>query len=251
MRPLDLAAVGVAAAAGGVVNALAGGGTLITFPTLLALGIPPVTANVTNTISLVPGYLGAALAQRRDLEGQRARLAALAPAAACGGLLGGLLLLASGDRIFAPLVPWLILLGAGLVAVQDRVRRALAGRAEPERSPGAAAAFVPALLTAVYGGYFGAGGSVIMLGVLGVFIADGLPRLNALKQVLALAVNVAAALLFATRAEVAWPAAVAMAAGALFGGALGGRMAGRVAAGTLRAAVVAIGAAVGLVYLVR
>jgi len=257
MRAADLAAVGAAAAAGGFVNALAGGGTLITFPTLLALGIPPVSANVTNTISLVPGYLGAAVAQRRELAAQARRLAWLVPAALCGGLLGAILLLVSGDRVFTPLVPWLILAGAALVALQPRVRERLRRRAPQGASAadtdlrGTAAALAPALLTATYGGYFGAGGSVIMLGVLGLFLDDGLPRLNALKQVLALAVNVAAALLFATRAPVVWPAALAMAAGALFGGAVGGRMAGRLAPAPLRAAVVSIGVAVGLFYLVR
>lgn len=248
---LDYALVVLAAVAAGAVNALAGGGTLITFPVLLGVGLPAVAANVTNTVALCPGYLGATLAQSADLEGQRGRMRLVLPAGALGGLAGGVLLLVSGERAFRALVPFLILLATGLLAVQGPVRRWLAGRAGREGfRPGGLLA-LPVALAAVYGGYFGAGLSVIVLAVLGLFLDDTLTRLNALKQSVALTVNVAAALLFVFSGAVVWPVALAMAAGALAGGALGGRLAGRIRAETLRWVVVGIGLVVGTFYLVR
>ncbi|MDQ5853657.1 MAG: sulfite exporter TauE/SafE family protein, partial [Chloroflexota bacterium] len=112
----------LAAVAAGAVNALAGGGTLITFPLLTAVGVPAVAANVTNTVALCPGYLGATLAQANDLRGQQRRLWLLVPSAVIGGIAGGILLLNTGDRVFRMLVPFLILLAAGLLAVQERLR---------------------------------------------------------------------------------------------------------------------------------
>jgi hypothetical protein len=248
---LDYALVVLAAVAAGAVNALAGGGTLITFPVLLGVGLPAVAANVTNTVALCPGYLGATLAQSADLRGQRGRMGLVLPAGALGGLAGGVLLLLSGERAFRALVPFLILLATGLLAVQGPVRRWLAGRAghAGRRRDGLVA--LPVALAAVYGGYFGAGLSVIVLAVLGLFLDDTLTRLNALKQSVSLTVNVAAALLFVFSGAVVWPVAFAMAVGALAGGALGGRLAGRIRAETLRWVVVGIGAVVGTFYLVR
>ena len=248
---LDYALVVLAAVAAGAVNALAGGGTLITFPVLLGVGLPAVAANVTNTVALCPGYLGATLAQSGDLRGQRRRTGLVLPAGAVGGLAGGLLLLLSGERAFRALVPFLILLATALLAVQGPVRRWLLGRAGRRGAPRDGWVALPVALAAVYGGYFGAGLSVIVLAVLGLFLDDTLTRLNALKQAVSLTVNVAAALLFVFSGRVVWPVALAMAAGALVGGALGGRLAGRVHAETLRWVVVGIGAVVGTYYLVR
>ena len=134
LSTLDLGVAGLAAVAAGAVNALAGGGTLITFPTLIALGLPSVAANVTNTIALAPGHLGATLAQKKDLAGQRARVTRLVPAAILGGLVGGLLLLFTSERVFRQLVPFLILLASALLAVQEPVRAWLAA---PPRLAGA------------------------------------------------------------------------------------------------------------------
>jgi uncharacterized membrane protein YfcA len=246
----DLALVALAAVAAGAVNALAGGGTLITFPVLLGVGLPAVAANVTNTVALCPGYFGATLAQRGDLHGQRRRMWMALPPAAAGGLAGGLLLLWSGERTFRSLVPFLILIASALLAVQGPVRAWLARRADAASDrQGWAVASVAA--AAVYGGYFGAGLSVIVLAALGLFLDDSITRLNALKQAVALAVNLAAALLFVFSGTVVWPVAAVMAGGALAGGALGGRVAGRVRPATLRWVVVAIGVSVGLLYLMR
>lgn len=252
-HPLALALAGLAAVAGGFINALAGGGTLVTFPTLIALGLPAVAANVTNTIALAPGHLGATFAQRKDLVGQRARVRRLVPAAVLGGLAGGLLLLGTSERVFRELVPYLILLASGLLAVQEPVRAWLLRRLERDGSHASheAVAVLPVFAASIYGGYFGAGLSVIVLAVLGLLIDDSLTRLNATKQAIGFAANTAAAVLFLFSGLVHWPAGLVMAAGAIAGGALGGRLAGRVRPATLRRIVVALGFTVGLVYLVR
>ena len=252
LSALDLGLAGLAAVAAGAVNALAGGGTLITFPTLTALGLPAVAANVTNTIAMTPGHLGATLAQRRDLAGQCARVRRLFPAALAGGLVGGLLLLFTSERAFRQLVPFLILLASALLAVQEPVRawllRRLGTHAHHSHE---ALAVLPVFAASIYGGYFGAGLSVIVLAALGLLVDDSLTRLNATKQAVGFAANAAAAALFLFSGQVHWPAAIVMAAGAVAGGVLGGRLAGRVRPATLRLVVVTVGVVVGLAYLVR
>ena len=271
--------VALAAVGAGLVNALAGGGTLITFPTLIALGLPSVAANMTNTVALVPGYLGGILGQRKDLVGQKSRLFLFIPAGLVGGFIGGVLLQISGDKLFSQLVPYLILLASGLLAVQEPVKAWLTRRAQaaktnsaPEKAvenpqggltdppaalPGAntsaapSLAAIPAGLAAIYGGYFGAGLSVIILAVLGLIVDDSLTRLNALKQAISFSANIAAAVFFIFSGLVHWPVALVMAVGALLGGALGGRLAGRIKPATLRWMVVSIGLVVGLIYLFR
>ena len=247
----DFLFAGLAAVAAETVNALAGGGTLITFPVLVALGMPVVSANATNTVSLCPGYLGATLAQSSDLRGQAGRMRMALPAAAIGGLLGGLLLLNTGERAFRGLVPFLILLASLLLAVQEPLRAWLLRRAGKAGAGFEPRAVLPLGLAAVYGGYFGAGLSVIVLAVLGLFMKDNLTRLNALKQAVALATNIAAAAVFVFSEHVSWPAVLIMAGGALIGGAIGGRLAGRVRPAALRWIVVAFGLACAVVYFVR
>jgi uncharacterized membrane protein YfcA len=253
-----LALLLLAAAAAGLVNALAGGGTLITFPALLAAGLPPVAANVTSTLALAPGYFGATLAQAGDLEGQGRRLGALLPPAAIGGTAGALLVLHSGERTFGALIPWLILFASLLIAAQQPLRRWLLSRRGAVARGGAAdtpAAMVrgalPVALASVYGGYFGAGLSIIILAVLGLVFQDSFRRLNAAKQAIAFVVNVTAAVCFAFSGQAWWPAVIVMALGALIGGAIGGRIAGRVNPVALRALVVTIGVSVALIYLWR
>ncbi|MGE5528375.1 MAG: sulfite exporter TauE/SafE family protein [Patescibacteria group bacterium] len=247
---LVLLLAGLAAMAAGAVNALAGGGTLITFPALIALGLPAVTASVTNTVALCPGYLGATLAQARDLRGQAGRLLWFLPAGVLGGVIGGFLLLHTGERAFRALVPFLILLAAVLLALQDPLR-ALLLRRTGGKGLAACWAALPIGLAGIYGGYFGAGLSVIVLAALGLLLEDSLTRLNAVKQAVALGVNVAAAVFFVFSSRVAWPVALAMAAGAMLGGAAGGRLSGRIRPAALRRVVVGIGLAVAIVYLVR
>ena len=263
MPPADISPAGLALAflasvAAGVANALAGGGTLLTFPTLTALGLPAVAANVTNTISLAPGHLGATLAQRRELAGQRRRVLRLVPAAVAGGFLGGLLLLFTSERVFRHLVPFLILLASALLAVQERLRAWLLRRLLRPGSPapgdaahGETIALLPVLLASIYGGYFGAGLSVIVLAALGLLVDDTLTRLNATKQAIGFAANGAAALLFLFSGQVYWTVGLVMTVGAIAGGALGGRLAGRVRPSTLRLVVVTIGVFVGVAYLLR
>ncbi|MEJ7599132.1 MAG: sulfite exporter TauE/SafE family protein [Kofleriaceae bacterium] len=247
----SLALVGVAAFAAGLVNAIAGGGSLLSFPTLIAVGLSPVAASVTNTIALCPGYLGATLAQRRDLAGQRARMMTILPGAIAGGVAGALLLLSTDDAGFDRAVPFLILLAAGLLAVQDRVRGWLLAR---QTTPHADAwAAVPVALAAVYGGYFGAGMGVMILAALGVVLADALARLNALKQTISLAVNVAAAAVFVGWGgdRVHWPIAGVMLVASLAGGALGGMVASRISANVLRGVVVVLGVVISAIYFAR
>jgi hypothetical protein len=248
----DLALAGLAAVAAGAVNALAGGGTLVTFPTLTALGLPAVAANVTNTIAMAPGHLGATLAQKRDLAGQRARVRRLVPAALLGGLVGGLLLLFTSERVFRQLVPFLILLASALLAVQEPLRAWLLRRLGTHaRASHEALAALPVFAASIYGGYFGAGLSVIVLAALGLLLDDSLTRLNATKQAIGFAANTAAALLFLFSGQVHWPAGLVMAVGAVAGGALGGSLAGRVRPATLRLVVVSVGVVVGLAFLLR
>jgi uncharacterized membrane protein YfcA len=249
MSAVQLALLAGAGFGAGAVNALAGGGTLISFPALLALGIPPVAANITSTVALCPGYLGAALAQRRELRGQRSRLWPLLLVAAAGGALGAWLLLHTGEHAFTAAVPWLILLACLLLALQEQVRAALLARAAPR-----AATRWPWLLIAagaVYGGYFGAGMSVVLLAALGIAYAEPLPRLNALKQFLALAANLAAALWLAWRAPLNLPVVAVLAASAALGGACGGRLASGMSPLALRRSVILLGVIIALVYLWR
>jgi uncharacterized membrane protein YfcA len=252
LEGFDYVLIALAAAAAGVTNALAGGGTLITFPVLTAVGIPTVAANITNTVALGPGYLGAMVGQRADLAGQRRRLWLLLPAAALGGLVGGLLLLNTSERLFRALVPYLILLASLLLAVQEPLRRRLMARASRGgRRPAEGLAVVPVFLACIYGGYFGAGISVIVLAVLGLVLEDTLTRLNALKHAVTLSANLAATMLFLFSGEVVWSAAAVMAVSALVGGTLGGRLAGRVRPATLRAVVVTLGILIAIIYFVR
>ncbi len=249
----DFILIALAAVAAGFINAIAGGGTLISFPALLAVGVAPVAANVTNTVALVPGYLGATFAQLNDLAGQGRRLRLLIPAAALGGLAGGFLLLNTSEKLFSVLVPYLILLAAGLLASQDIVRKWVVRRIEASGGSPASEtwAIVPVFLAAIYGGYFGAGLSVIVLAVLGLVIDDTLTRLNGLKQIIAFSVNIAAALFFVFSGQVVWAAAVVMAVGAVVGGVLGGKLARFIKPQVLRAVVVTIAVIVAVIYLVR
>jgi uncharacterized membrane protein YfcA len=253
LSPIDFVLVSLAAVAAGAINALAGGGTLITFPMLTAVGVPAVAANVTNTVALCPGYIGGTLAQANDLRGQRGRLWITLPAGLIGGLIGGILLLQTGEKLFRQLVPFLILLASALLAVQDPVRAWLTRRLGAHQSSAGLEkwSWLPVGLAAIYGGYFGAGLSVIVLSALGVTCEDTLTRLNALKQLIGFSANVAAAVFFVFSGHVVWAAALVMAVGALLGGTLGGRLAGRVKPSTLRWIVVSIGVIVSVIYFVR
>lgn len=248
MTALHLFLLFLTAVAAGGFNALAGGGSIFTFPALIAAGVPPLVANVTNTVALCPGYVGGVLAQRRDLEGQGRRMAVLLPVATAGGLAGAWLLTRTSEKTFESIVPELVLLACGLLAIQDRVR-ALLQRRSAHIPLGWAIA--PVFLAAIYGGYFGAGLSVVFLAMIGLAIDDNLTRLNGLKQAMSLVTNVAAAVFFALTAKVVWPAAAVMAVGSLLGGAAGGRLASAVRPSTLRMIVIAVGVLLAAYFVFR
>ena len=252
LTPIQYILAALAALAAGAVNALAGGGTLITFPMLTFLGIPAVAANVTNTVALCPGYFGGTLAQINDLKGQTNRLWFIVPASIVGGVVGGYLLLLTGEKLFKELVPYLILLASGLLAIQDTVRGWLTRRmAAGQGSNLEKLTWLPVGVASIYGGYFGAGLSVIVLSALGLTLEDSLTRLNALKQAVAFSVNIAAAIFFVFSGKVVWSVALVMAAGALIGGTLGGKLAGRIKPATLRWTVIVIGVIISIIYFVR
>ncbi len=250
MTPADLLLAGGAGVVAGAVNAIAGGGTLVTFPALLAAGLPPVIANTTSSVGLVAGYAGGSVAYRRELEGQRGRAAGLVLAAVLGGLLGAVLLLATPGDGFRAAAPYLVLLACGLLAAQPW----LAGRLEARGTAGPHAGWAVKVaigVGAVYGSYFGAGLGVIMLAVLGLLVSDGLQRLNALKGLLSMVVNLVGALIFVVTGHVAWVAAAVVAAGSVVGATLGVRLARRLPGGAVRAAVVVAGVVVAVTLIVR
>jgi uncharacterized membrane protein YfcA len=251
LTPWELTLAGLAGMAAGLVNAIAGGGTLISFPAMTAIGMPAVAANVTNTVALWPGMVGGILAQRRDLEGQGRRLAVLVPVGVLGGIGGGMLLIATGEQVFRTLVPYLILVAAALLAAQDRLRAWLIRQGHHARAASMLRLAIPVGAAAVYGGYFGAGLGVILLAVLGLVLEESMTRLNAMKQAIALAANLAAAIYFLFSDQIVWPVAIAMAVGALVGGSIGGRLAGRIKPATLRTVVVTLAVIAAGVYLIR
>lgn len=246
MSPLEAASVVAAGFAAGTVNTIVGSGSLVTFPTLLAVGFEPVTANVSNNIGLVPGSASGVYGFRRELAGQAPRARVLATASGLGGLLGGVLLLTLPSSVFDAVVPVLILTAVVLMAVQPRLARWVATRRNERAREVGVLPWLIVFGTGVYGGYFGAAQGVILLAVLGAFVPDHLTRTNALKNVLAGTVNGIAALLFVVFADVAWNAVVLVASGALLGGVLGARIGRRIPAPLLRGLVVVLGTAVAI-----
>jgi uncharacterized membrane protein YfcA len=193
------------------------------------------------------------MAQIKDIRDQKQRLKYFIPAGAIGGIIGGLLLLNTGEKLFNQIVPYLILLASGLLAVQDPLRAWVLRRSKGHSTSASSEkwAAIPVGLAGIYGGYFGAGLSVIVLAVLGMTVDDNLTRLNAIKQSISFSVNVAAAIFFVFSGKVIWLVALLMMVGALAGGALGGKLAGRIKPSTLRWVVVTIGVIVGLIYLFK
>lgn len=247
MSPQAALAIFTAGLAAGTVNVIVGSGSLITFPTLLALGYPPVLANVSNTVGLVPGNASATVAYRRELTGQGRRLAQLGPASLAGGLVGAVLLLALPHHVFQAVVPVLIGLAAALMAVQPTMSARLADRG-PRRAHGGMFLLTGVFLTGIYGGYFGAAQGVILIALLAVSIDDDLQRLNGTKNALAFTVNAVSALFFIATTHIAWSVAGLIAAGSVIGGQVGGRYGRKIPGPVLRwvVVVVGLGVAVGL-----
>jgi uncharacterized protein len=238
---LDVVFVILAGLGAGAINAVVGSGTLITFPVLLALGYPPVIANVSNTIGLVPGSIAGAWGYRRELEGQARRLGRLLVSSVAGGIVGAILLLALPAAAFKAIVPAFIVVALVLVVVQPRVARGLAARG---REPGNIGGFGPLaglFACGVYGGYFGAAQGIVILALLGFLAHESLQHANAIKNVLAGATNLVAGAIFAFAAPVDWEVAALIAAGATIGGLAGARIGRRLPAPALRALIVVVG----------
>jgi len=241
MGAAEAVAIFAAGGAAGTVNTIVGSGTLITFPVLLAFGYAPVTANVSNTIGLVPGSISGAHGYRAELAGQRPRAVAYGIASVAGGIAGAILLLALPASAFKAIVPGFIAAALVLVLVQPALTRRLAGRHAQARRLQRA---LPAALFAVgvYGGYFGAAQGILILALLGLALSDPLQRANALKNVLAGATNLVAGLVFLIAAShVSWTAAGLIAAGSILGGQAGARIGRRLPAPVFRILVVAVG----------
>ena len=245
---LAVLAAGVAA---GTINVVVGSGTLITFPVLLAVGYPPVLANVSNTVGLVPGSASGAIGYRAELAGQRQRLLRLGTASTAGAVLGAAALLTAPEDAFQAIVPVLIALACVLVVVQPRLSPWLAARGRTDRQHGGALLYVGVLLTGIYGGYFGAAQGVLLIAVMGLLLDENLQRINAAKNVLAGLVNLVAGIVFALVAHVAWGAALLIAVGSMVGGVLGARYGRRLPQEVLRRVVIVGGTIVAVILAVR
>jgi uncharacterized protein len=233
-------AILVSGVAAGAINTVVGSGTLVTFPVLLSLGYAPVTANVSNTIGLVPGSLSGVVGYRRELAGQRRRAARLAVASVLGAITGAVLLLVLPASAFRDIVPAFIAIALVLIVLQPLLNRALACR-RPLGGHEGLATRLGVFAAGVYGGYFGAAQGILLLGILGLALPDDLQRVNALKNVLAMFVNLVAGIVFALVAHVRWDAAALIAVGSVIGGQLGARYGRRLKPGALRVVVIVVG----------
>ena len=244
MNGLEALAITGAGAVAGAVNAVVGSGSLVTFPTLVALGYPPVTANVSNTVGLVPGGISGAIGYRRELRGQLRRCAILGCGTAVGAVIGGVLLLQLPGAVFDAVVPILILLACALMALRPAPAAHDAGRNR------IGLGVVGALLTGIYGGYFGAAQGIILLAVLRLCFDDDLQRLNGVKNVLAGLANAVAAAYFIVAADVDWRVVVLIAAGSIVGAQLGARYGRRLPQEALRRVVIGGGVIVAAILIV-
>lgn len=249
MSPLAAVAVVAAGLTAGAVNTIVGSGSLVTFPTLLAVGYPPVLSNVSNTVGLVPGSISGAIGYRRELAGQRRRCLVFGACSTLGAVTGALLLLSLPSKVFAAVVPALILLACVLIALQPRLKRP-EGSGSPTRGR-LAAGLAGVYLTGVYGGYFGAAQGVILVALLGIVLDDRMQRINALKNVLAAIVNGVAAVLFIVITHVAWLPALLIAVGSVVGAFIGARLGRLIPDRALRWTIVIVGTLVAIILFVR
>jgi uncharacterized membrane protein YfcA len=240
----------VAGIGAGTINTVVGSGTLITFPTLLAVGLPPVTANVSNTVGLFPGSFVGAYGYRRELEGQGRRAVELGTASVLGAIAGAVLLLQLPASAFKGIVPVLIIIALLLVVFGSQLTAWLAARGHTASERVTTALWLLVLGTGVYGGYFGAAQGVLLMGFLGLFLAESLQRQNALKNVLAGLVNLVAAIVFVATTHIDWTAAGLIAGGSIIGGFIGAHVGRRLPPAALRALIVAVGIAAVIKLLV-
>jgi len=236
----------------GAVNSVAGGGSMLTFPTMLAFGMAPITANATNTVALIPGSASAFWGYRDALAGSRSLVLAMALPSLVGGVLGASLALRAGDARFTALVPWLLLGATGLFALHEPLARYLKLADDAPRGGASwAALMLFQVAVATYGGFFGAGIGILMLAALGLMGVRDVHRANGLKNLAAVCINGVAALTFVAGGHIAWTEAAVMATGALLGGAIGAGTARRVGPRAVRRAVMAIGVALALAMFAR
>ncbi len=247
--PLQLVTIAAVTAVGSAANAVAGGGTLLTFPALIGLGVPPIVANATSTVALLPGSFSSMMGYRRELAGARSWATRFAVPSLFGGAVGAALLLLTSEQRFAQLVPWLVLAATTLFALQKPVVKWLVSRGRG-RSPLLEGAPLPppsmGLLVgqfgvAIYGGYFGAGAGIVMLAALGFMGLTNIHQMNGLKNWGGVCFNGVAALAFVVMGIVNWPIALAMAAGATVGGYAAAGIARRAPQAVVRALVTVIG----------
>jgi uncharacterized protein len=237
----EIIAIGLAGLAAGMINTMVGSGTLITFPVLLAFGYPPVTANVSNTIGLVPGSISGAVGYRRELVGQRRRVMRLGTMSVLGGATGAVLLLVLPASAFKTIVPVFIAIALVLVVLQPRLTQMLAKRKVDPQREGGILTLLAVYLTGVYGGYFGAAQGILLLGILGVALSQTLHRTNALKNVLAGLTNGVAGLYFIVAAHVDWAPAGIIACTSILGAQLGAHYGRRLPPAALRGLIVVVG----------
>jgi uncharacterized membrane protein YfcA len=238
----------VAATVAGVINSMAGGGTLLTFPALLWVGVPAITANATNTVALWPGSVGSVWGYRRELASVQRQLFALVVPSVAGGFAGALLLHLTPETLFERLVPWLILFATGLFMAQEPIQRRFdLSQAHAARSHWLSWTMVFQFAVGVYGGYFGAGIGILMLAALSLIGHTDIHQMNAVKTLLAVSVNGIAALYLALAGLVVWPYALLMAAGAIAGGVAGPGVARRVGRAAVRRVVIAVGFGMALI----
>ncbi len=250
----ELLLIALAGGGAGLINAVVGTGTLITFPTLLALGVPPVLANVSNSIGLAPGSLSAALASKPDLVGQRARIIRYGIASLLGSIVGAVLLLWLPPSAFKAIVPVLIGVGCVLVIIGPWLTRRIAARRErlgvtDVSAVGPPWLFFAIIFTGMYGGYFGAAQGVLVMAIMGVAVAETLPRINGLKNVLVMIANAVAGLVFVIISEVDWSIVLALAVGSVLGAQVGARIGRKLPPIVYRVVIVTVGVA-AIIFLV-
>ncbi len=250
MTPVDGILLALAGFAAGGINAAAGGGSLITFPALLAIGLSPLAANVTNTISVWPGYLGGTVGYRKELEGQKPRAVGLGIIAAIGAVGGAVALLTLSAGVFKAIVPVLLLLSSGLLLIQPRLAARLQNQPEAAK-PNNPVLVIAMLASGAYGAYFGGGLGVLLLGALGALVRDSLQRLNGLKALLSLVINTIAAIAFIFYGPIDWAAVAVIAPASLLGGYLGASIMRRLPAWMLRAVVCTLGTVVAIILIVK
>ncbi|MUM05905.1 MULTISPECIES: sulfite exporter TauE/SafE family protein [unclassified Mycolicibacterium] len=241
MSPLAITAVLLAGIGAGVINAVVGSGSLITFPVLMAVGYPPLVANMSNSVGLVPGNFTGAYGYRHELSGQRSRILRLGAVSLAGATVGAVLLLKLPPGAFTTVVPWLILLAGVLVLAQPLLRRALDAHLGTQRTTDHALPLYTGIFgCAIYGGYFGAAQGIIMMALFGLFVSENLQRLNGVKNICVGLANSVAAVIFIAVGQVAWLPALLLAVGSTIGGYIGARIGRRLPPNALRGCIVVV-----------